>query len=115
MGNDEVRKMLDEELKNDFDHLNCLPYECQERSEAVDDIVKFYKLKLEEDKRDAELNERSEGKIVQGIKFGLELTGIVLPLIFYGVWMRNGFKFEEKGVFSSPTFKGLIQKFKPTR
>ena len=40
---------------------------------------------------------------------------LVLPLMFYGVWMRRGLRFEETGTFTSQTFKNLFNRFKPTR
>jgi hypothetical protein len=48
-------------------------------------------------------------------KIGLGIGEVVLPLTFYAIWMYCGFRFEEHGSIVSPTFKGLIQKFKPTR
>lgn len=40
---------------------------------------------------------------------------LVLPLVFYGIWMNRGFKFEETGAFTSTTFKNLLNRFKPTK
>jgi hypothetical protein len=40
---------------------------------------------------------------------------LVLPLMFYGVWMRRGFKFEQDGTFTSQTFRGLFSRFRPTK
>ena len=53
--------------------------------------------------------------IVEAAKIGVEVLGIMLPLAFYSNWMMEGFKFEETGSFTSTTFKGLFQKFKPTK
>lgn len=49
------------------------------------------------------------------LKHSVEIAAVVVPVVFYGVWMKRGFKFEEEGTFTSNTFKGLISKFKPTR
>ena len=49
------------------------------------------------------------------VKIGVATAELVLPLVFYGVWMRRGLKFEETGTFTSQTFKGLLNRFKPTR
>lgn len=49
------------------------------------------------------------------LKRGIEIAGVVVPLIFYASWMAAGFEFEKEGTFTSSTFKGLIQKFKPTK
>ena len=37
------------------------------------------------------------------------------PLMFYGIWMKKGFKFEETGTYTSTTFRGLFNRFRPTR
>ena len=54
-------------------------------------------------------------KLVDHIKLGVEIAGIVLPLMFYGCWMKKGFEFEETGRFKTDTFRGLFMKFRPTK
>ena len=49
------------------------------------------------------------------IRVGTAAAELVIPLIFYGVWMRRGFKFEETGAYTSTTFRGLFNRFKPTK
>lgn len=49
------------------------------------------------------------------VKVGIALTEIVVPLAFYGIWMKQGFKFEETGSFTSTTFKNLFNRFRPTK
>ena len=49
------------------------------------------------------------------VKIGVATAELVLPLVFYGVWMKRGLKFEETGTFTSQTFKDLFNRFKPTR
>ena len=49
------------------------------------------------------------------INTALTLTGIVVPLAAYGVWMNRGFKFEETGTYTSSTFKNLFRVFKPNK
>ena len=49
------------------------------------------------------------------VKIGVATAELVLPLVFYGVWMKRGLKFEETGTFTSQTFKNLFNCFKPTR
>ena len=48
-------------------------------------------------------------------KIGIAAAELVLPLMFYGIWMRRGFKFEESGVYSSTTFRNLFSRFRPTK
>ena len=73
------------------------------------------KLSVEYADKDLQLKTLNDSKIWNAAKTGLELVGIVAPLVFYGVWMNRGLQFEEEGSFTSTTFKGLIGKFKPTK
>ena len=54
-------------------------------------------------------------KVIDGVKIAVELTGIVLPIVFYGAWLKMGFQFEKEGIITSQTFKGFIGKFKPSK
>ena len=49
------------------------------------------------------------------INTALGLTGIGLPLVFYGIWMNKGFRFEQTGTYTSSTFKNLFRMFKPNK
>ena len=49
---------------------------------------------------------------VKLIDLGVQAAGIILPIMFYGSWMKKGFEFEKTGTFTSNTFKSLIGKFK---
>jgi hypothetical protein len=49
------------------------------------------------------------------INLGLEAASIIVPVVFYAVWMKRGFKFEETGTYTSTTFKGLFSHFRPTK
>ena len=67
--------------------------------------------------RDLELqqNVNKDNKLLTAVKCGIDVAGITLPLIFYGIWMNRGLEFEKEGSFTSTTFKGLLGKFKPTK
>ena len=49
---------------------------------------------------------------VKLIDLGIQAAGIILPIIFYGSWIKKGLEFEKEGTFTSTTFKGLISKLK---
>lgn len=51
----------------------------------------------------------------QYLKYGLEAGLGLVTLMFYGYWMKKGFKFEETGTITSKTFMGLTKFFRPTR
>ncbi len=128
-------KMLEEEIRTQMRDLSRLSTGSDEKSRAIDDLVALYRLKIEEGKAVWDSDEKaarlamdrnqSEEENVQKqaqmeeqkkdryFRLGVDTAGIVLPLIFYAVWMRRGFKFEETGTFTSSTFRGLINRFKP--
>lgn len=127
---DEIKEMLDEEIKEEIENLSNFELGSNEASDAVDNLVELYKLKLDQMKMEKEFYEQTdareseeefkniqiqEQRIDRYVKIGLETAGIVLPMIFYASWMKKGFKFEETGTFTSNTFRGLFQKFKPTK
>lgn len=68
------------------------------------------KLKIEE-KNNKETAVRE--LIFNSSKSVVEVVGIIAPIVFYGIWMKRGLEFEKEGSFTSTTFKGLINKFKP--
>ena len=49
---------------------------------------------------------------VKLIDLGIQAAGIILPIIFYGSWVKKGLEFEKEGTFTSTTFKSLISKLK---
>lgn len=49
------------------------------------------------------------------IKVVTDTAVILVPIIFYNIWMNKGFRFEETGTYTSNTFKNLLGKFKPTK
>jgi len=103
----ELKKKLEERIKLEFEILNKAE-NVEEKKAAMDRLTELYKL----------MNECEKGNTdstFQYIKLGVELIDISAPLIFYGIWMRRGLKFEENGVLSSGVFKGLVSKFKPTK
>lgn len=128
--NDDVRNLLEEEIITEIKALSSIQSGSKEKSEAIDDLVQLYKLRIEETKLEDERGFKSEQSICEKklkaaqfreqvldryYKTAIEAAGIVLPLIFYAVWMRKGFKFEEDGTFTSTTFRGLFSRFKPTK
>lgn len=65
--------------------------------------------------RNVRLKENKSVTLLNGLKTGVELAAVVVPVVFYGVWMQKGFEFEKEGTITSNTFKGLIGKFKTNR
>lgn len=84
-----------------------------------DDALKEQQLRTEESVREHDELIRKEQLAEQVkdryIRLGIAAAEIILPLIFYSKWMKKGFKFEETGTFTSTTFRGLFNRFKPTK
>ncbi len=112
---DEIKKMLDEEIKDEILDLKGMQSGTDEKSMAIDDLAKLYKLRIEETKNHKERKLELEESKQRYIKYGLEAAGIILPLMFNMVWMYKGFKFEEKGTFASTTFRSLFNRFRLTK
>ena len=127
---EEIRKLLEEEIKTEIRDLSTLEPGSKEKSTAIEDLAKLYKLRIEETKNEWDFNEKYESRnsdiqfkkdqLEEQVKdryfrLGVEAAGIILPLIFYAARMKRGFKFEETGTYTSTTFRGLFNRFKPTK
>ena len=129
----EIKDLLEDEIKTEIENLASLEPGSDKHASAVKSLTELYKLNIEEtenersfvSKCDHELVEEREmqlkteqlreQKLDRYFRLVIEAAGLVLPLVFYGIWMRKGFKFEETGTFTSTTFRGLFNKFKPTK
>lgn len=132
-----IDELLNEEIAAQIQTLSELNSGSKEKSAAVDDLTKLYKLRIEENKsvwdadekynrrmmdNDSSANEKDfkERQITEQVKeryfrVGIAAAELLIPLMCYGVWMNKGFKFEETGTYTSSTFKGLINRFRPTK
>jgi len=108
---EEIRNLLGEEIKTEIRNLSTLEEGSKEKSTAIEDLAKLYRLRIEETKNEWDFNEKVKDRY---FRLGVEAAAIILPLIFYGIWMRRGFKFEETGTFTSTTFRSLFNRFRPT-
>ena len=142
--NEEIRQALADEILDQFENLKNLDPGSKEQQTAVENITKLYRLGLEDVKADADYDEKlyrrdvdvqherdeldkqareeefKRNQLSEQIKdryfrLGIEVAGIILPLMFYASWMKKGFKFEETGTYTSTTFRGLFNRFRPTK
>ena len=109
----------------------------KEKSTAIDDLTKLYKLRIEESKSEWEADEKYNRRVMEDeantrddelkqtqiaeqvkdryFRLGIAAAELMIPLMFYGIWMKKGFKFEETGTYTSTTFRGLFNRFRPTK
>ena len=123
---EEIKRMLDEENKTEIQELSKYETGSKEKSAAIEDLATLYRLKIEEnEKEDSMIIQKFECKLKEDQKseqikdryfrLGIAAAELVLPLVFYAFWMRRGFKFEETGTYTSTTFRGLFNRFRPTK
>jgi len=126
------RKMKDEQFKAelalkkrqaDGDTAEHKLKEKQSEAESQHKGAELVLKELELDSKDADRTQEGELQKRQArdqmvdrcVRAGVAVGELVLPLVFYGIWMNKGFKFEETGSFTSTTFKNLLNRFRPTK
>ena len=129
-----VDELLSEEIAAQIKALSDLQSGSKEKST---DLTKLYKLRIEENKSVWDADEKYNRRMMDGesvtkdndfkerqiaeqvkdryFRVGIAAAELLIPLMCYGIWMNKGFKFEETGTFTSSTFKGLINRFRPTK
>lgn len=111
-------KIDESKMELDFDEKQARR-KMDKENRLKDDAIKEQQLKDENSVRERDELIRKEQLAEQVkdryIRLGIAAAEIILPLIFYSKWMKKGFKFEETGTFTSTTFRGLFNRFKPTK
>lgn len=132
-----IEELLSEEIAAEIQALSGLNSGSKEKSTAIDDLTKLYKLRIEENKSIWDADEKYNRRVMEDeanarddevkrtqiaeqvkdryFRVGIAAAELIIPLMFYGIWMKKGFKFEETGTITSSTFKGLISRFRPTK
>lgn len=132
-----IDELLNEEIADEIKALSQLEPGSDEKSAAIEDLAKLYKLRIEENKSSWDADDKYNRRIMDEksnenddeikkkqieeqikdryFKVGIAAAELMIPLMFYGIWMNKGFKFEENGTITSSTFKGLINRFRPTK
>lgn len=126
----ELNERLDKELERRFEDLENLATGSDEQGKATDNIVKLYKLRMDENEQENSKNADEDKAVLERHKLELEeqkakddkliriLTtaasaGLTIAGLAVGShWYGKGFKFEETGTICSSTFKGLMRDFK---
>ena len=141
---EQIRQALADEILRQLNGLSALQPGSKEQQTAVENVTKLYRLGLEDVKADTDYDEKIYRRDVDAqheqeeldrqareeqfkkdqlaeqtkdryFKLGIAAAEFVLPLIFYATWMKRGFKFEETGTYTSTTFRGLFNRFRPTK
>lgn len=137
MDENSIKELLSEEIAEEIQALSTLEAGSKEKSTAIDDLTKLYKLRIEENKNEWEADEKYNRRVMEDeantrddelkqtqiaeqvkdryFRLGIAAAELMIPLMFYGIWMKKGFKFEETGTYTSTTFRGLFNRFRPTK
>lgn len=126
----ELNERLDKELERRFEDLESMNTGSDEQGKATDNIVKLYKLRMDENEQKAS-KEADEDKLqMEKRKYELEVakadddklirilttvTSVGVTIAGFAVgshWYAKGFKFEETGTICSSTLKGIMRDFK---
>lgn len=126
----ELNEMMDKELKRRFEDLENMKTGSDEQSKATDNIVKLYKLRMDENEQNVSKEADEDKLLLEKSKLELEaekakddklirilttVTSVGISIAGFAVgshWYGKGFKFEETGTICSSTFKGLMKDFR---
>lgn len=126
----ELNEIMNKELKRRFEDLENLKTGSDEQSKATDNIVKLYKLRMDENEQNVSKEADEDKLLLEKSKLELEaekakddklirilttVTSVGISIAGFAVgshWYGKGFKFEETGTICSSTFKGLMKDFR---
>lgn len=106
----EAKKLLDERIKTDIEGLCVMEPGSEERQKEVENLTKLYKLQIEEEKNEREIEEARKKTNIDKVKTGAEIGLGVLNIGALCYWMCKTFKFEETGSITSAAGRGVFNK-----
>ena len=127
----EIKDLLEDEIRSEIENLSQLKPGEKAHADAVDSLVKLYKLNIEEIENEREFRRKSEESANQDLELqlkeaqlkeqikarrfgiGVDAAKVVLPLLLYAIVIHKGYRFEETGTITSQTLKGILSKFRP--
>lgn len=124
------QNFLDEEIVTQVKSLSACEPGSQEYAQLLKTVGELHRLKIEDERDEFERSEKRESRehdrrfkeaqlresiIDRYCRIGVAAAELVLPLMFYGVWMKRGFEFEKDGTFTSQTFRSLFNQFRPKK
>ena len=141
---DTTRSLLEDAIAAGFADLSNFDEESKNKSMAVENLVKLYRLKIDEDRNNWDFDEKynrrimedeqrkeefeihkkeskikeiqmKEQKIDRWINVGIQVGLTLAGLIAYDCWYRRGLIFEETGTITSPMTRNLMSKMLPKK
>lgn len=71
---EKIKDLLDEEIRAEIRSLSCLEPESTEQSTAIDNLVKLYKLRIEETKNELDFREKYDKRIMDNEQYLHEMS-----------------------------------------
>lgn len=106
----ENKEMLDGAIRTGIEELSVLESGSDEKQKEVENLTKLYKLQIEEEKNEKELEESRKknfsDKLIAGAQVGISLLGIGVGCY----WTKRSFKFEETGTLTSTAGRSLLNR-----
>lgn len=109
------RRLLDDVIRTEIEGLSILESGSKEKAAAVEDLTKLYKVKIEDEKTEWEIYDKSKRREMEEfqaadqskinkLKVGLDVLSLGA---FVGLAIK-GFKFEELGTITSDTTRRVL-------
>lgn len=113
---DNIKKLLDGQIKVDIENLCLLDVGSEQKAKEVENLVKLYQLRIDEDKNELEREDARKSAFVDIVKIGVEIGLGAANLALLCYWMRKTFIFEETGSITSTAGRNMLNKvFKLTK
>lgn len=135
--NEDIITMLDEQIRAELKDLSNLTVGSKEHTEAIESLVKLYRLRIDDSKAAMEYNKEidddnfrheqvereeqsrkeqlAEQKKDRYIRIGIAMAELMVPLVFFAKIYQMGYDLEKDGTFTVQTLKNLIRFIKPTK
>lgn len=111
----DLKGLLNEEIECQIQALGSMETGSEEKTHAIADLDKMYKLHIEETKveldHQRETAKMTEDKIRWAIGTGITIIGGVGMFVCKNFWLKEGFKFETTGTFGGSMNKQFVLPF----
>lgn len=109
----EIKEKLEDAIKTSLEDVSQYSVGSNERKQAIEQIDTLYKLKMEEDKLEAEIEKAKEQKILNWVNVGVQAGSTLVMVVAYNCWLNKGYRFEENGTIRSPHLRNLVSRILP--
>lgn len=132
---EDIRNLLDEAIATELQTVSTMQAGSKEKSAEVENLAQLYKLKIEEAKLQADVEEKRaqrlqtegatavanahqddllrEQKIDRWVNVGLQVALTAGGWIAYTLWQSREQRFELSGTPSTPMFRALLSRMVP--